>query len=110
MAGHEAGERFLSAIIVILLTGAAVGLLYPVITASSITPGRAETFFYRAVAGFGILIILFGKSLFDLFFPGKRKVSWLDKAWLIVYAGIIGFSLVVLIGRILQIVLSNQLS
>lgn len=93
-----------------MFTGAVVWLLYPVISAESISPDAAKVFFYRSVAGFAILIILFGKSLFDLFFPGARPVTWLDKAWLIVYSVIIGFSLVVLICRVLQIVLSNSLN
>lgn len=110
MNGFNKWRSALSVIPAILLTGAAFWLLYPVITADSIAPSAAKFFFYRVVAGFAILIILFGKSLFDLFFPGKRPITWLDKAWLIIYSVIIGFSLVVMIGRVLQIVLSNQLS
>ncbi len=103
-------EGGLSIVVVILFTGAALWMLYPIISAESISPDAAEFFFYRAVGGFGVLIILFGKSLFDLFFPSVRRVTWLDKTWLIVYSVIIGFSLIVLIGRVLQIVLSNQLN
>ena len=107
MKGLNKYGTILSAAVVMLFTGAAVWLLYPVITAEAIAPDAAKFFFYRVVAGFAILIILFGKSLFDLFFPGKRPITWLDKAWLIVYSVIIGFALVVMIGRVLQIVLSN---
>jgi hypothetical protein len=63
-------------------------LLYPLIFLSAPTLRQASHYFYRSALGIIIMIILFGKTLTDLFFPldTSRKKDLLNIVFLTVYA------------------------
>jgi hypothetical protein len=68
--------------------GFTLWLLYPLIFLSTPTLRQASHYFYRSALGIIIMIILFGKTLTDLFFPldTSRKKELLQVIFLTVYA------------------------
>jgi hypothetical protein len=55
--------------LILLLWAFTAWLLYPLIMLDNVYAINAKEYFYRAVIGISIMIILFGKTVFDLFFP-----------------------------------------
>jgi len=72
----------------VILWGGAAWLLYPLITLDAVTFYNAKAYLYRTAAGIVIMIILLGKTIFDLFFPQEisRKKSLLYSAMLTLYS------------------------
>lgn len=78
-------------------------LLYPLVF-ELITPPRATEYFYRSAAGIIIMIILFGKTLFDLLFPQDlaRGRSALNVVLLAVYALVLAGGIIFVLLRVLM--------
>ncbi|MEW5902215.1 MAG: hypothetical protein AB1715_12195 [Acidobacteriota bacterium] len=68
--------------------GFTVWLLYPLIFLDAPTLRQASHYFYRSALAIIIMIILFGKTLTDLFFPldTPRNKALLQVVFLTVYA------------------------
>ncbi len=63
-------------------------LLYPLITLDTVTFYNAKAYLYRTAAGIVIMIILLGKTIFDLLFPQEvsQKKAWITTALLTLYS------------------------
>lgn len=85
-------------------------LLYPLIFIETVRLQDATKYFYRSAVGIIIMIILFGKTLFDLFFPldTSRRKSVLNVVFLTVYALIMAGGIIILLLRILLLYLKSD--
>ncbi len=85
-------------------------LLYPLIFIETVKLQDATKFFYRSALGIILMIILFGKTLFDLFFPldTPRKKSALQVIFLTVYALLMAGGIILMLMRILLLYLKSD--
>ncbi len=85
-------------------------LLYPLIFIETVKLQDATKFFYRSSLGIIIMIILFGKTLFDLFFPldTPRKKSTFQVIFLTVYALLMAGGIILMLMRILLLYLKSD--
>jgi hypothetical protein len=72
----------------VLVWGVTVWLIYPLIFLKDPKLQDATKYFYRSALGITMLIILYGKTLFDLFFPldTSRGRTVAQVAFLALYA------------------------
>lgn len=85
-------------------------LLYPLIFLEAPTLHEATKYFYRSALGIIIMIILFGKTVFDLFFPldTSRKKATLQVVFLTVYALLMAGGIIFMLARILLLYLKSD--
>ncbi len=85
-------------------------LLYPLIFIETVRLQDATKFFYRSALGIIIMIILFGKTLFDLFFPldTSRRKSVLHVVFLTIYALLMAGGIILMLMRILLLYLKSD--
>ncbi len=79
-----------------------IWLLYPILTSSSLDSWNVKTYFYRTVIGIAIMLIFFGKTIFDLFFPldASKKESLLQTVFLTLYGLIVVTGILYVAGRL----------
>jgi hypothetical protein len=85
-------------------------LIYPLIFLDTVTLHNATSYFYRSALGIIIMIILFGKTLFDLFFPldTSRKRATLHVIFLTAYALVMAGGIILMLMRILLLYLKSD--
>jgi hypothetical protein len=85
-------------------------LLYPLIVLDTVNMKNAEEYFYRSAIGIAIVIILFGKTVFDLLFPqlGRTRKSTLNIVFLVLYALAMAGGVIFMVARMVSVYLSNQ--
>lgn len=85
-------------------------LLYPLIFIGTVRLQDATKFFYRSALGIIIMIILFGKTVFDLFFPldTSRRKSILHVLFLTLYALLMAGGIILMLMRILLLYLKSD--
>lgn len=85
-------------------------LLYPLVFIETVRLQDATKYFYRSSLGIIIMIILFGKTLFDLFFPldTSRRKSVLQVVFLTVYALLMAGGIIVMLMRILLLYMKSD--
>ncbi|NIM90605.1 MAG: hypothetical protein GTO17_06615 [Candidatus Aminicenantes bacterium] len=84
-------------------------LLYPLITLDSIDMKSAKEYLYRASAGIAIMLIMFGKTIFDLLFPqtiSQRKALW-STTFLILYCVAIVCGILFMVSRMIVLYLKS---
>jgi hypothetical protein len=76
-------------------------LLYPLIVLETVTFSNAKAFLYRTGAGIVIMIILLGKTIFDLLFPQEVSVkrAWITTAMLTIYSLVIAGGIIFMVLR-----------
>ncbi|MCX6561264.1 MAG: hypothetical protein NTZ26_12220 [Candidatus Aminicenantes bacterium] len=86
-------------------------LLYPLIF-KIITPDTAKEYFYRSALGVVLLILVFGKTLFDLLFPTEisRARNIANVALLTVYTTVMAGGIIFMLIRILALYLNKNAS
>lgn len=104
-------SKKISGIIIILLLWLFIAwLLYPLLVLDVIEMEKAKAYLYRTALGTALMIILFGKTVFDLFFPQavSKKVPLIHTIFLTVYSlGIIG-GIIILVARLISLYIKNQ--
>ena len=87
-------------------------LLYPLIFIGEVTPSSVKGFFYSAAAGIVIMIILFGKTIFDLLFPQEvsRRKSAVSVVLLTLYTFAMAGGIIFILIRILLAYLNQNSS
>lgn len=87
-----------------------VWLMYPLIVVDDVNAVKSKDYFYRSVIGIGIMIILFGKTVFDLFFPVSTpgKATALQMVFLTLYAMFLAGGIIFMVGRLVSLYLRNQ--
>lgn len=94
----------------ILIWGFTAWLIYPLIFLDTVTLHNATSYFYRSALGIIIMIILFGKTLFDLFFPldTSRRKATLHVIFLTAYALVMAGGIILVLMRILLLYLKGD--
>ena len=84
-------------------------LIFPLLFMSRVTLQDASKYFFRSALGIILLILLFGKTATDLFFPldTSRKKSILQVAFLTVYALAMAGGIIFMLFRILALYLKS---
>ena len=79
-----------------------IWLLYPILTTSSLESWDDKTFFYRTVLGIAIMLVFFGKTIFDLFFPldSSKGESLLQAIFLTLYGLVVVTGILYVAGRL----------
>jgi len=94
----------------LLVWGFTAWLIYPLLFLDTVTLHNATSYFYRSALGIIIMIILFGKTLFDLFFPldtSPKKVT-LHVIFLTAYALVMAGGIILMLMRILLLYLKSD--
>ncbi|MCD6193590.1 MAG: hypothetical protein B5M54_10875 [Candidatus Aminicenantes bacterium 4484_214] len=78
-------------------------LLFPLIFSPSISPVNAKNYFFRTLIGILLLLILFGKSVTDLFFPQglARQVSKIKYLLLLIYSFLLASCILYIAGKLI---------
>jgi hypothetical protein len=85
-------------------------LLYPLVALDTMDITNVKAYIYRSAAGITIMIILFGKAIFDLLFSGliSRKPPVLTTILLTLYTLAIGSGIVLMVVRMVVVFLKNR--
>jgi hypothetical protein len=97
-------------ILTLLVVWAAIAwLLYPLIF-KIITPATAKEYFFRSAIGVILMIIMFGKTLFDLLFPAELSggKNALNVAILSIYTIVMAGGIIFMLIRILALYLNKN--
>ena len=96
--------------LILLLWVFTVWLLYPLIVLDNVYALNAKEYLYRAVIGIGIMIILFGKTVFDLFFPlsTSNKVTALQTVFLTLYSMVLAGGIIFMVARLVSLFIQSQ--
>ncbi|MFW6140566.1 MAG: hypothetical protein ACOC5S_04345 [Acidobacteriota bacterium] len=97
-------------IIVIAMWILAAWLLFPLLGIGSLDLENAKRYIFRSAGGTAVLIILFGKTLFDLFFLKVESVkqSVFNVVFLTLYLFAIAGILVYIVSRMIMVYIKTQ--
>jgi len=97
------------ALILVLWIGAA-WLLYPLINIDSVQMDNAKEYLYRSAFGIALMIIFFGKTIYDLLFPQVtyRKMPLLNTILLSVYAFLLAGGIIFMAVRMIVLYLRSR--
>jgi hypothetical protein len=103
-------DTIVKLILFLLLWAFTIWLMYPLIVVDDMNTVNAKDYFYRSVIGIGIMIILFGKTVFDLFFPlsTPAKSTAVQTVFLTLYAIFLAGGIIFMFGRLVSLYLRNQ--
>jgi hypothetical protein len=78
-------------------------LFYPLFTLNAIQIANAKLYLFRAAIGIAIMLILFGKTIFDLFFPqsSSEGKSLVNTIFLVLYSFIIAGGIILMVARMI---------
>jgi hypothetical protein len=86
-------------------------LLYPLVTLDRIDMSNVKAYLYRSALGLTILIIFFGKTLFDLVYPwvAGRRLPVMNVVFLTIYMlGLAGGILFLILRLVVLLMKSRQ--
>ncbi len=85
-------------------------LLYPLVNLDRVDASNVKSYLYRSALGLTLLIIFFGKTLFDLVYPWvhSRKISRLNAFLLILYAMALGGGFVFMVLRMATLAMKSR--
>ncbi len=111
MAGSSiiASPKFRKIALFVLVWAVTAWLVFPLILMKTVALEQASKYFYRSALGIILLIILFGKTVTDLFFPldTSRSKSVLQVVFLTVYALVMAGGIILILFRILALYLKS---
>jgi hypothetical protein len=89
--------------------GLTAWLIFPLLLMKTATLQEASKYFYRSALGIILLILLFGKTVTDLFFPldTSRKKSFLQVVFLTLYALVMAGGIILILFRILALYMKS---
>jgi len=96
--------------LILALWALAAWLLYPLVNLDRVDMSNVKPYLYRSALGITLMIIFFGKTLFDLVYPWVhgKKLPRLNAALLILYAGALGMGLIVMIIRMAALAIRSR--
>jgi len=79
-----------------------VWLLFPIMTVGAVEFWNVKTYFIRTVLGIAIMLVFFGKTIFDLFFPldSSQSESLLQTIFLAIYGLLVVTGILYCAGRL----------
>jgi hypothetical protein len=85
-------------------------LFYPLITLDAIQMANAKAYLYRSAMGIAIMLILFGKTIFDLLFPQSvsQARSILNTIFLALYSIFIAGGILFMVSRIIVLYIRSS--
>jgi len=94
----------------VLVWAVTAWLILPLLFMSKVTLQDASKYFFRSALGIILLILLFGKTATDLFFPldTSRRKSILQVVFLTVYALAMAGGIIFILFRILALYLKSD--
>ena len=94
----------------IILWIATAWLLYPLIVLDTINIQNAKAYLYRSSGGIVIMIIILGKTIFDLLFPQEisQKKSWAYMVFLTLYSLAITGGVIFMVARMVLVYLKKN--
>jgi hypothetical protein len=103
-------KKFIKVGLFIFLWGFTAWLVIPLFTLDKVELLRATEYFYRSATAVVIMIIIFGKTIFDLLFPQdtSRRKSATYVALLTLYTIALAGGIIFMCLRILIVYLTNQ--
>ena len=104
-----ASPKFRKIALFVFIWAMTAWLIFPLLFMRTVTLQEASKYFYRSALGIILLIILFGKTVTDLFFPldTSRKKSLLHVLFLTVYALVMVGGIILILFRILALYLKS---
>src|SRR4030042_4985548 len=104
-----ASPKFRKIAFFVLIWAVTAWLILPLIFMQSVSLQEASKYFYRSALGIILLIILFGKTVTDLFFPldTSGRKSLLQVVFLTVYALVMAGGIILILFRILALSLKS---
>lgn len=103
-------DRGIVTAFVLILWVAAAWLLYPLVALDRVDPSNVKAFLYRSVLGLTLLIVFFGKTLFDLIYPWVvgRKIPRRDAALLTLYLLALTFGIIFMVIRVVLVYMKSN--
>jgi hypothetical protein len=94
----------------VLVWGVTAWLIFPLLFMSKVSLLDASKYFFRSALGIILLILLFGKTATDLFFPldTPRRRSIVQVVFLTVYALVMAGGIIFMLFRILALYLKSS--
>ena len=98
--------------LVIILWIITAWLLYPLINLDSVDMENAKEYLYRSAIGITILIIFFGKTILDLFFPEVtfKTMPLLNTIFLTIYSIVLAGGIIFMITRMIILIMRSSKS
>ena len=96
--------------LILALWALAAWLLYPLVNLDRVDMSNVKPYLYRSALGLTLLIIFFGKTLFDLIYPWvySKKLPRLNAALLILYAIGLSGGIIFMILRMAALAMKNR--
>ncbi|HYA48599.1 MAG TPA: hypothetical protein VEG35_02775 [Burkholderiales bacterium] len=109
MKPDKVDRRIVTAFILILWVVTA-WLLYPLVILDRVDTSNVKSFLYRSALGLTLLIVFFGKALFDLIYPWvvDRKLPIRESTLLIVYILALTFGIIFMVIRLILLYLKSR--
>jgi hypothetical protein len=87
----------------LLLWLIAAWLFYPLITLNAVEMANVKAYLYRSAVGIALMLILFGKTIFDLLFPlsVSEGRSLLNTVFLTLYSLVIAGGIIFMVSRMI---------
>jgi hypothetical protein len=106
----KARDRSWVIALTLALWALAAWLLYPLVNLDRVDMSNVKATLYRSALGLTLLIIFFGKTLFDLIYPWvySKKLPRLNVALLIVYAIGLSGGIVFMILRMAMLAMKDR--
>lgn len=84
-------------------------LLYPLITTDTIALENANEYIYRFAVGIAVMIIMFGKTIFDLIFPQpiSKKMPLINTVFLTLYCVAIASGIIIVAAKMIALYLKG---
>lgn len=88
----------------------ALWLLYPLIVLQTPDEWEAEAFEMRSIFGIGLLLIILGKTIFDIFFPldTSKGLSWFQTIFLTLYSVVLIIGIIFVAGRMIVLYFTSE--
>ena len=107
---RRSDDRAWKTALTLLLWAAAAWLLLPFLNLDKINPANAKLYLYRGLFGIAIMLIFFGKTLFDLLFPqyARTKMSKVNALLLSLYTLLIAGGIVFMVIRMIVVYVESK--
>jgi hypothetical protein len=85
-------------------------LLYPLLNLDSVQMENAKEYLYRSAFGIALMLIFFGKTIFDLLFPQVtyRKIPLVNTIFLTLYALVLAGGIIFMVLRMIVLFLKSR--
>lgn len=85
-------------------------LLYPLINLDTVQMENAKEYLYRSAFGIALMLIFFGKTIFDLLFPQVtyRKIPLVNTIFLTLYAFVLAGGIIFMVLRMIVLFLKSR--